>query len=149
MAHSLEVRVPFIDPTVVDFALSIPPEAKLGSIDKIANASSRSYRATGAKRILIDSVRDLLPQDIDVQTKHGFGMPFGHWLNGPLRDVLEDALSEKSVRLRGLFDEKAVTSIKAEFLRDQSDWSRPWLLMITELWCRQVLDGRQGLSDDR
>jgi asparagine synthase (glutamine-hydrolysing) len=140
MAHSLEVRVPFIDPAVVDVALSIPSGEKLGTVEKIRQSPSRSYRETGAKRILIDSAKDLLPQDIDLQSKRGFGMPFASWLTGPLREVLEDALSPGSVKSRGIFDEKEVSAQKESFFRDPADWSRPWLLMITELWAREVLD---------
>jgi asparagine synthase (glutamine-hydrolysing) len=140
MAHSLEVRVPFIDPRLVDIALSMPSETKLGMPDDAKRTISGRYKDTGAKRILIDSGRDCLPPDIDTQSKRGFGMPFGSWLTHQLRDVLEDALSPHSVRKRGFFDEKEVADIRREFFKNPTDWSRPWLLMITELWCRQVLD---------
>jgi len=144
MAHSLEVRVPFIDPRVIDIALSMPSETKLGSPDAVKRATSGTYRETGAKRVLIDCGKDRLPPGIDAQSKRGFGMPFGPWLTHQLRDVLEDALSTDSVRRRGLFDETEVAAIKHDFLSNPSVWSRPWLLMITELWCRQVLDAAVG-----
>jgi asparagine synthase (glutamine-hydrolysing) len=144
MSHSLEVRVPFIDPVVVDVALSIPPEHKLGTAEQIKNAATRSYRDTGAKRILIDAAKDLLPRDIDLQAKRGFGMPFSSWLAGPLRDVLDDALSPASLKKRGIFDEREVRFVRDGFFRDPADWSRLWLLMITELWARQVLDAGES-----
>src|SRR5262245_23258395 len=62
-----------------------------------------TYRDSGAKRILFDG-KTLLPEDFDLQTKQGFGMPFGRWMNGPLRETLMDTLSEKRIRERGLLN---------------------------------------------
>jgi asparagine synthase (glutamine-hydrolysing) len=94
----------------------------------------------GTKRILRDAVADLLPPNIDLQVKRGFAMPFGSWLQGPLRDVMDDTLSEHVVRRRGLLAPGAVESVKARFSAGQLGWAQPWLLMVIELWCREVLD---------
>jgi asparagine synthase (glutamine-hydrolysing) len=99
----------------------------------------------GTKRILRDAVADLLPPDIDMQVKRGFAMPFGNWLRGPLRDVMEDALSEEAVLRRGLLVPAAVQDVAAQFHAGRLGWAQPWLLVVFELWCRQVLD--QGGSD--
>lgn len=139
MAHSLEVRVPFLDHHIVELALSLPDDTKLGDISKILSPYE-SYRKTGAKKILIDSFKDLLPPDIDLQEKRGFGMPFEIWLKGPLKNIMEDALSPESVRKRGLFDVDAVQALKKQFSRGNVSWAQIWLLMIIELWCREVLD---------
>src|SRR5205085_6242105 len=72
--------------------------------------------------------------------KRGFGMPFDSWLRGPLRDVLDDALSDEGVRRRGLLDASEVAAVRGEFLAGRSDWPRAWLLMMLELWAREVLD---------
>jgi len=140
MAHSLEVRVPFLDTVVADLALSLPVYAKLGDICKLSNPEAATYRETGAWIILLDVGRDLLPEGMDLQPKRGFGMPFDSWLRGPLRDVLEDTLSADTMRSRVFFDEKEVQALKKDFLTGQTGWPRPWLLMMTELWCREVLD---------
>jgi asparagine synthase (glutamine-hydrolysing) len=139
MAHSLEVRVPFLDHNIVELAFSFPDATKLGNVRKISSPAG-SYRATGAKRILIDSCRDLLPPDLDLQEKRGFGMPIEVWLNGPLKVILEDTLSEESIMKRGLFNADAVEDIKLRFYRGKSGWAQVWLLMIIELWAREVLD---------
>jgi len=139
MAHSLEVRVPFLDQHIVELALSLPDDTKLGEISKISSAYE-SYRKTGAKRILVDTFKDLLPQDIDLQEKRGFGMPFEIWLKGPLKNTMEDALSPESVRERGLFEVEAVQELKKQFYQGKVSWAQIWLLMIIELWCREVLD---------
>jgi asparagine synthase (glutamine-hydrolysing) len=142
MAHSLEVRVPYLDSVVVDVALSLPDTAKLGDIAKLKAPEQKTYRDTGAKRILIDVGRKFLPDGFDRQPKRGFAMPFDAWLQKPLREVLHDTLGEASVRRRGLLDVAEATQLKDSFMAGRLDWPRPWLLMMLELWCREVLDGR-------
>lgn len=144
MSHSLEVRVPFLDPVITDLALSLPESTKLGDLSGIARPASATYREAGVKKILIDSGKGLLPAGLDLQPKRGFGMPFDSWLKGALLDVMEDTLSEKAVRQRGFFDIKTVNGVKSKFLSGQQGWSQPWLLMMTELWSREVLDEFSG-----
>ncbi len=139
MAHSLEVRVPYLDPVVVDTALSLPDSAKLGDV-RAANPYGQTYRDTGAKRVLIDVGRRWLPPDFDVQEKRGFAMPFDAWLRGPLSDVMDDALDARSTRHRGLLDVAGVERVRDRFRRRDASWAEPWLLMMLELWCREVLD---------
>ena len=140
MAHSLEVRVPFLDPVVADLALSLPDSAKLGSDPRASSNGPRSYREAGTKRILLDVAKDLVPPGFDMRPKTGFSMPFNSWLKGPLRDVLLDALSGPVVAKRGLLDAQAVTGVRDQFLSGATDWPQPWLLMMIELWAREVLD---------
>ena len=144
MAHSLEVRVPYLDPIVADTALSLPDRAKLGLTPKSRADVARSYREAGTKRVLLDVAKSLLPFGFDEKLKRGFGMPFGNWLRGPLQEVVADTLSESSIRRRGLLDANEVAAVRAEFLERRSDWSRVWLLMMTELWAREVLDRSAG-----
>ena len=144
MAHSLEVRVPFLDPLLTDLALSLPREAKLGSLVGVPNPETASYRDTGTKRILVDAGEGLLPPGMDRQPKRGFSMPFDAWLKGPLREVFDDALSNVAVKQRGFFDEMAVSQLKEDFFAGKCGWPQPWLLMMTELWCREVLDRTNG-----
>ena len=144
MAHSLEVRVPYLDCVVADTALSIPDSAKLhGDSTGLANAG-QTYKETGAKRILIDAGRTLLPKGFDLKPKRGFLLPQEAWLRGPLKDVLHETLSEHQARKRGFLDPKEVLSVKGDFLQHRlnkiMDWTKPWLLMMLELWCREVLD---------
>jgi asparagine synthase (glutamine-hydrolysing) len=139
MAHSLEVRVPYLDPVVADAALSLPNSAKLATPPN-ARFGAGSYRQSGIKRILQDIARPRLPEGFDMLTKRGFGMPFARWLNGPLNEVLQDSLSEERVRRRGLLDPSAVAAVKLKFTAGSQDWLRPWLLMMLELWHQEVLD---------
>lgn len=143
MAHSLEVRVPLLDPVLADWALSLPDTLKL---DPNAAATARrdsSYRETGAKRVLVEiGVRHkLVPPDLDRQPKRGFGMPFGPWLRGPLRPFLDDTLDPVSVRKRGWLDPIAVRLVHDQFLTNlEASWAQVWMLMMLELWARAVLD---------
>ena len=153
MSHSLEVRVPYLDVPLIDLAFSLPSSAKLGDLKTGINPYRATYRDMGSKKVLIDAGRKMgiLPEGIDCQPKRGFGMPFDHWLRGPLRDVLEDSLSAEATRKRGLLDVKNVGRLKERFLQGKIDWSRPWLAMMTELWCREVLDSidKGGLCERR
>jgi asparagine synthase (glutamine-hydrolysing) len=140
MAHSLEVRVPYLDPLVVDTALSLPECTKIADPVRLSTLESYTYRETGAKRILIDVGRPLLPKDFDLQPKRGFGMPFEAWLRGPLRDTFLDALSEHAIQNRGLLNVREACILRDIFLEGRLSWAQPWLLMMLELWCREVLE---------
>jgi asparagine synthase (glutamine-hydrolysing) len=141
MSHSLEVRVPYLDPVVAEAALSLPDQAKMGPASPPQHFGTLSYREAGTKRVLLDIAKRVLPEGFDSRPKRGFGMPFNSWLRGPLREVLLDTLSEDRVRQRGLLDPKEVTEVKQNFLNGSADWTRPWLLMMLELWSQEVLDG--------
>jgi asparagine synthase (glutamine-hydrolysing) len=144
MAHSLEVRVPFFDRRIVAFGLALPDDAKLDVTKARQRLGGRTYREMGTKRILRDAVADLLPPNIDLQVKRGFAMPFGSWLRGPLRDVMDETLSEKAVASRGLFAPAAVQNVRTQFDAGQIGWAQPWLLVVFELWCRLVLEQREN-----
>lgn len=147
MIHSLELRVPFLDPVVADAALSLPDSAKLGDTSRLSSEYLQTYRDSGAKRILLDIGKKYLPADFDQKPKRGFGMPFGTWMQGVLRDVVEDALSDKTTKDRGILDVDAVRSVRGRAYDSSTIWMQPWLLMILELWCRQVLDEATGRFD--
>jgi asparagine synthase (glutamine-hydrolysing) len=140
MAHSLEVRVPYLDPVIADLTLSLPYKSKSGGGDRSDPALANTYRYTGAKKILIDAGRSLLLPDFDIQPKRGFAMPFDAWLKGPLSDVMADSLSESATRKRGWFSFTEVRKVQDNFELGFVSWAHPWLLMMTELWAREVLD---------
>ncbi len=142
MIHSLEVRVPFLDQDVVDAALALPDPSKLHPHGGLPDSPSSTYRETGAKRVLVDIGRHLLPADLDVQPKRGFALPIDSWLRGELGDRLDDALSPNAINNRGLLNPEAVSGIRDEFAAGHRDWTGPWLLMVLELWCREMIDTR-------
>jgi asparagine synthase (glutamine-hydrolysing) len=144
MSHSLEVRVPFLDRLIADMALSLPDETKLNIRANHALRNSASYRETGVKRILVDAGRPLLPRGFDEQPKRGFLLPFDAWLRGPLKDILHETLDERQIRRRGWLDASEVSKVKENFFARPAGrgvgWAKPWLLLMLEVWCREVLE---------
>ena len=94
MANSLEVRVPFIDKEVYQFASQIPGKWKM-----------KNQRL---KSILIDSMGDLIPEEIKKRKKMGFTLPFDYWLRTSLKKIVDDVLIGSGERQRklGLSPEK-------------------------------------------
>ena len=135
------------DPVVADVALSLPDSAKMGAIPP-SSVSPRSYREAGTKRILLDVAKDLLPPGFDTRVKHGFTMPFNSWLRGPLRETLRETLSYQTVAKRGLLEPGAVGAVRDQFLSGAIEWPQPWLLMMLELWAREVLDKIEIIKQD-
>src|SRR5580765_455408 len=78
MAHGLEARLPFLDHRVVEFAMGLPDRAK--------------FSLRTPKRFLRRAFADLLPARILRRRKHGFEVPIGEWLRGPLRGVAHSVL---------------------------------------------------------
>ena len=125
MAHSLEVRVPFVDTNVVDYVLSLPGEWKLG------------HGQSGPKPLLADALADLLPRDFLARPKMGFTLPVEKWLQQNLRtevgSVLQDPDSLAPAGLRSGVVEK----VWKDFLQKPRavGWSRPWSLYVLAKWC--------------
>ncbi len=123
MAVSLEARAPLLDRRVVDFALSLPVDDKLGS---------------GGKRILKAAARGLVPDAILDRRKKGFGMPVAAWLNGPLRPLVDELLSPAAVRADGFLDVDVVTGLVREHRhRVRNHRKILWALLMWMLWRRR------------
>jgi asparagine synthase (glutamine-hydrolysing) len=87
MANSLEVRTPFLDYELVDFAASLPPDYKVNG--------------SGRKLIVQDAFRSMLPEALYHRPKHGFEVPLLKWFRGDLNSwIFDDLLDEKSIRSR-------------------------------------------------
>ena len=101
MANSLEVRVPLLDYTVVNFAFSLPASFKM------TNSES--------KKILKETFRDDLPKEIFFRKKKGFEVPLLKWMNTGLRSLIEDDLLEKNfINQQNIFDWQEIEKMKAE-----------------------------------
>lgn len=138
MAHSLEVRVPYLDTHVIDLALSLPVGAKLAR--GIPTAPMRdSYRTSGIKRVLIDVAAPLLPPGFDQVPKRGFGIPFGRWLNGPLRDLVQAVLTPERTARTGILNPRAMARLQALLADGKavSGW-RLWLMLVSQLWAERI-----------
>ena len=124
MAHSLEVRVPFVDTKLVDYVLSLPGEWKMS-------------RNSVPKPLLADALADLLPRDFLARPKMGFTLPFEKWLQRNLRTEVSSVLRDpRRVTMSGL-EVKTVEKVWDEFLQKPRavGWSRPWSLYVLAQWC--------------
>ncbi len=121
MAHSLEVRVPFLDTAVTDLALALPTRLKVRGLTK--------------KRLLREAVKPLLPKEIVRGRKRGFSIPAAAWLRGDLEPFARDVLSPERVARPGDFDPAAVTKVIDAHVEGREDLSRQiWGLLSFSLW---------------
>ena len=121
MAHALEVRVPFLDHELAEYVLSLPDEIK---------------RPVSPKKLLVDSMPDLLPDYIVNRPKMGFVFPWRDWLKGEMHSYADDRI--RSLAQRELFNEKGVLHIWSRFLKGDASvtFSRVWPLVVLEEWIR-------------
>jgi asparagine synthase (glutamine-hydrolysing) len=121
MAHSLETRVPFLDPVVAGLALALPDRLKV--------------RGLSTKRLFRRAVRDLLPREVVDGPKHGFSIPLAAWMKGPLLPLARDLLSAATLRSHGFFDPDVVGRLIDDHAAGRVDQARPlWNLLTFGLW---------------
>jgi asparagine synthase (glutamine-hydrolysing) len=122
MAVALEVRVPFLDYKLVEFALSIPDKHKY---------------PTSPKKLLTDSLKDLLPPEIMNRPKMGFVLPWKNWLKNDLKEFCEINIKEFSER--DFVNKDSVLVIWQRFLNNDPkiSWSRVWHLIVLNNWIKE------------
>jgi asparagine synthase (glutamine-hydrolysing) len=131
MAHSLEVRVPFLDPVVAELAFALPTSQKVLALAK--------------KRLLRRAAAGLVPRAIVHGPKRGFSIPAAAWLRGELRPFARDLLAPDALRRDGFFRPEAVTRLLDEHESGREDNSRPlWGLLCFQLWRRTAAGGGAG-----
>jgi asparagine synthase (glutamine-hydrolysing) len=124
MAHSLEARVPFLDPAVAELALALPTAQKVRGLAK--------------KRLLRRAVAPLLPPAIVRGRKKGFSIPAAAWLRGPLVPFAREVLAPGRLRAQGVIEPTLAAATLERHVRGAEDLSRQlWGLMCLSLW----LDG--------
>jgi asparagine synthase (glutamine-hydrolysing) len=127
MAATLEVRVPFLNVELVELAARMPPRLKLRGLKR--------------KYILKRAAERLLPREIVWRKKAGFGAPLRSWLRGALRPLVEELLSEETIKRRGLFRPKEVRRVVEANLAGREDFSlQVFQLLTLELWQREFID---------
>ncbi len=127
MAAGVEVRVPFLDLELVEFAARIPACFK--------------QRGSQGKWVLKKAMEPYLPRDVIYRPKSGFGAPLRRWMRVELRDLLADVLGAESLQKRGLFEPVAVQKLIVANYQGKIDASYTLLaLMCIELWCRRFMD---------
>jgi asparagine synthase (glutamine-hydrolysing) len=129
MAHSLELRVPFLDRHVAELALALPTAAKV--------------RGPAKKRVLRAAAAPLVPRAVARGRKRGFSIPAAAWLRGPLEPFAREVLAPGRVRRQGLLDPAAVTAVLDAHVAREADLSRQlWGLLSLSLW----LDGEPAAA---
>jgi asparagine synthase (glutamine-hydrolysing) len=124
MAHSLEVRPPFLDQRIVDFAASLPERLKL--------------RGSQSKYVLRQLMKNKLPQTVLRRPKIGFDVPIHEWLRGVLRPLMLDTLSQEAVLATGLFHWPAVKQhIRAHLERRANLGYHLWGLIVLLIWMKR------------
>ena len=127
MAANLEVRVPFLNREMIEMAARMPPRLKLRGLKR--------------KYVLKRALETVLPADVVWRKQAGFGAPIRSWLRGALRPLVDDLLSEETVRRRGLFRPKEVRRVVEANFSGREDFNlQVFQLLGLELWHRTFLD---------
>jgi asparagine synthase (glutamine-hydrolysing) len=121
MRHALEVRVPFLDHELVEYAFTIPGEWKL-------HRAKRKY-------ILIETFKPLLPPKIRGRPKWGFEVPISAWLKKEMRHYLDQYLAPDVLRKQGFFNPEVVQGLVASHLagKQEMGWQL-WNLIVFSHW---------------
>jgi asparagine synthase (glutamine-hydrolysing) len=123
MAHSLEVRPPFLDHRLVEFAAKLPENLKI--------------RGGKLKFVLRELMKDRLPKGVTRRKKEGFDIPTHDWLRTILKPLLLDTLNERSVRESGIFSWPAIDrAIRAHMERRANLGYHLWGLLVLFLWMK-------------
>ena len=125
MAHSLEVRVPFVDHLLVERILPIKGDRKLGRRQP--------------KPLLVSAVGDMLPAEVTTGDKRTFTFPFETWLRQELAGLAREELLHFPDRLCSLMNPVAVSKIWFEFEQGRTNWPRPWAFFVLAEWVKRNL----------
>ncbi|MEE2996714.1 MAG: asparagine synthase (glutamine-hydrolyzing) [Pseudomonadota bacterium] len=127
MAHSVEARVPFLDHSLVEFAMDIPQAVKV--------------KGGTTKYILKKAVCDLLPESILNRPKFGFGAPIAEWLRGEFGARVETEICGSRLMTRGWFDIEAVRQLVREHREERRDASvEIWTMFNLTSWYDRWVD---------
>jgi asparagine synthase (glutamine-hydrolysing) len=131
MAHSLEARVPFLDPAVTNFAAALPAKHRVRGLRK--------------KVLLRKAVAPLVPSQIVRGKKRGFSIPAAAWLRGELEPFARETLRADTLRRQGYFRPEAVTALLDRHVAGTEDLSRQlWGLLAFTLWHERHVEREPG-----
>jgi asparagine synthase (glutamine-hydrolysing) len=130
MRHSLEVRAPFLDPRLVELALSRP--------------ASEHFSPSSGKRLLRRSLRGIVPDRILDAPKRGFEVPVGDWMTGPLAAHFREVVSRPALEQAGGIAAPAVERWMAQHAARRADHGRIlWALYVLCHWHQVIRPGQQ------
>lgn len=126
MLNSLEVRVPFLDHTVAEYAFQLEGNLKL--------------KGKTGKYILIETFKHLLPPSLHKRSKRGFEMPIAAWLRNDLKFLIDEYLAEDRIKRQGIFNFEVINNLKEGHLKGRQDTSwLLWNLIVFQYWYRTYM----------
>jgi asparagine synthase (glutamine-hydrolysing) len=138
MAHSLEVRPPFLDHRIVEFAARLPEDLKI--------------RGSSLKYLLRELMKDKLPQSVLTRKKEGFDIPAHGWFRGVLKPLLLDTITKENVEAAGFLNWPAVNGMMQDHFARRANYGyHLWGLLTLFLWAKQwgIQAGRSFESGSR
>ena len=133
MAWALELRVPFLDPRLVELAFRIPFNLKLNR--------------QGSKVILRRAFADLIPAENARVPKKGFNVPLGSWMRTKLDRYFDELLPREYVEREGIFDYDTITRMRAEHRQGKRDNAYElFAVLIFDTWYRKYIKGEEGFG---
>jgi asparagine synthase (glutamine-hydrolysing) len=131
MAHSLEVRVPFLDHRLVEYVWSLPMLMK--------------RRAGRPKSLLVEALGRDLPKAVVSRPKMGFAFPWPKWMRGALRTAIGDTFASESSSGNDVVDRRECLRLLTKFLSgsDDHNWSRVWALYVLCRWLDRLRAGKK------
>jgi len=129
MAHSLEVRSPFLDHHFIEFVSTLPLQHKVSLFN--------------SKIILKETYKDYIPKAIINRKKMGFGVPISKWFRHDLKPLLRHVLNVEAMQSRGIYNAAHIETLVNEHISGKSNNAYPlWNVFIFELWCQKFIDGK-------
>lgn len=129
MRNSLEVRVPFLDYRIVEFAFSLPVSSKINGNIK--------------KKIVQDAFREILPKELYNRPKKGFEVPLLQWFKTDLKDkILNDWLSDEYIKAQGIFNVETIRQLKLQMLSNNPGdvHAQIWALIVFQNFWRKYME---------
>ena len=127
MSQSLEVRVPFLDHKIVDFAFSLPADYKIDSKSR--------------KKIIRDTFKDLLPPELLSKKKQGFEVPMLKWFKTDLKSMItNELLEDKFIDEQGIFNLDEIKKLKAQLFSSSPNDAveKVWALIVFQYWWKKL-----------
>ncbi|MBL0329690.1 MAG: asparagine synthase (glutamine-hydrolyzing) [Bacteroidetes bacterium] len=127
MARSLEVRVPFLDHHLVNFAFSLPVDYKIDG--------------TTRKKIVRDTFKDLLPPELLLRRKQGFEVPLLKWFKTDLKSMItNELLEDKFIEEQGIFNGEEIKRLKMQLFSNNPNDAveKVWALIVFQYWWKKI-----------
>ena len=127
MANSLEVRTPFLDYRMVDFAFSLPAGYKI-------NGNSR-------KRIVQDAFREILPKELYNRPKQGFEVPLLNWFRTKLKNTIDELTSKEFIESQSVFNYNSILKLKEKLHSNNPGDSAAqiWAIIVFQYWWKRFM----------